>query len=182
MLMLHRLISLKKPFLCSPKQLQNVRCFVNHYDTLEVDPTASSDEIRQSYIAKCKEFHPDKHQGDVKMQKKFVQIHAAYKVLSNPVSRRSYDNTTWINTGSKPFSKHMTQDNVNRNIPHNVTKQTHAKFFALFVTLVVMYIYLVSIEDRMRRKQQHDQVISYIQREQFYRNYVQKQKSQNKKE
>jgi DnaJ family protein A protein 2 len=58
------------------------------YEILQVEPTASDDEIKKSYRKLAKEFHPDKNKdhGD-----KFKEISFAYEILSNPDKRRQYD-------------------------------------------------------------------------------------------
>lgn len=62
----------------------------NHYDTLEVSPTASQAEIKQAYRRLAKQFHPDSNQA-VKNHDQISQINLAYEVLSDPNQRRSYD-------------------------------------------------------------------------------------------
>jgi molecular chaperone DnaJ len=61
-----------------------------HYQTLEIPPSASQDEIKQAYRRLAKKFHPDRNQAD-DSQEVIQQINAAYEVLSDPLSRRSYD-------------------------------------------------------------------------------------------
>ena len=62
----------------------------NLYNILEVDETATKDDIKQSYRNKSKKHHPDKQGGD---KDKFQEIQLAYKVLSNDDSRKRYDET-----------------------------------------------------------------------------------------
>ncbi|MCU0526487.1 MAG: J domain-containing protein [Elainella sp. Prado103] len=62
----------------------------NHYDTLEVSPTASQAEIKQAYRRLAKQFHPDSNQ-DVKSHDQISRINLAYEVLSDPHQRRTYD-------------------------------------------------------------------------------------------
>jgi molecular chaperone DnaJ len=63
---------------------------VNYYQTLEVNPQATQQEIKQAYRRLVKLFHPDT-QTETADRDKIIQINAAYEVLSNPQSRRSYD-------------------------------------------------------------------------------------------
>lgn len=62
----------------------------NHYDTLDVSPKATSAEIKQAYRRLAKRFHPDS-QSESADSAKIIQVNAAYEVLSDPHSRRSYD-------------------------------------------------------------------------------------------
>lgn len=62
----------------------------DHYHTLEVSPTASQTEIKQSYRRLVKLFHPDRNQTALSHER-ITQLNAAYEVLGDPKSRRSYD-------------------------------------------------------------------------------------------
>ena len=58
-----------------------------HYKTLEVEETATLEEIKASYRALSKENHPDKG-GD---QEKQTRINEAYTILSDPEKKAFYD-------------------------------------------------------------------------------------------
>jgi molecular chaperone DnaJ len=62
----------------------------NHYDTLEVNPTASQAEIKQAYRRLAKRFHPDS-QHESASHDRIAQLNAAYEVLGDPQQRRFYD-------------------------------------------------------------------------------------------
>jgi len=62
----------------------------NHYETLQVSPTASQHEIKQAYRRLAKLFHPDSNRKTVSHDR-IAGINVAYEVLSDPQSRRSYD-------------------------------------------------------------------------------------------
>jgi molecular chaperone DnaJ len=62
----------------------------NHYDTLEINPTASQAEIKQAYRRLAKRFHPDSNR-EVGNHERITRINAAYEVLSDPNQRQSYD-------------------------------------------------------------------------------------------
>jgi molecular chaperone DnaJ len=62
----------------------------NHYDTLEVDPTASQAEIKQAYRRLAKKFHPDSNR-ELSNHERISRINVAYEVLGDPHQRRSYD-------------------------------------------------------------------------------------------
>ncbi|MGI0491091.1 J domain-containing protein [Alkalinema pantanalense CENA528] len=61
-----------------------------HYDTLELPPTATQEDIKQAYRRLAKKFHPDRN-SSAACQETFKRVSAAYEVLADPLSRRSYD-------------------------------------------------------------------------------------------
>ena len=63
---------------------------MNHYQTLQVDPQATQQEIKQAYRRLAKQFHPDS-QTETQNCDKIISLNAAYEVLRNTRSRRLYD-------------------------------------------------------------------------------------------
>ncbi|MFR9278516.1 MAG: molecular chaperone DnaJ [Ezakiella coagulans] len=64
----------------------------NLYEVLEVEETASIDEIKKSYRRLAKKYHPDLNPDDPESAEKFKEVTAAYEVLSNQEKRTMYDN------------------------------------------------------------------------------------------
>lgn len=62
----------------------------NHYQTLEISPTASQHEIKLAYRRLVKLFHPDSNQVTASHDK-IASINAAYEILGDPQRRQSYD-------------------------------------------------------------------------------------------
>lgn len=61
------------------------------YEILEVNPTATQDEIKNNYRRIVAELHPDKH-PNVKIYTMFCQeVNTAYETLSDPRRRAEYD-------------------------------------------------------------------------------------------
>lgn len=60
------------------------------YETLEVSPTASSDEIKKSYRRLARKYHPDINK-EAGAEEKFKEINAAYEILSDEKKRKQYD-------------------------------------------------------------------------------------------
>lgn len=62
----------------------------DHYQTLDVKPNATQAEIKTAYRRLARRFHPDSNQ-ETADHDKITRINAAYEVLGDPQSRKSYD-------------------------------------------------------------------------------------------
>ena len=63
----------------------------NLYAVLEVEPSASQEQIREQYRVLVRKYHPDLHPGDANAAHMMEQVNAAYEVLGNVSERRDYD-------------------------------------------------------------------------------------------
>src|SRR3954468_20858263 len=63
----------------------------DHYATLGVSRTASSDEIQKAYRKLARKYHPDMNPDDATAKKKFQEIQSAFEVLSDADKRKRYD-------------------------------------------------------------------------------------------
>ncbi|CAD6592112.1 MAG: DnaJ- protein scj1 [Alectoria sarmentosa] len=68
-----------------------VLCVEDFYKLLDLDKSASDREIKKAYRLLSKKYHPDKNPGNESASEKFVQIAEAYDALSEPETRRIYD-------------------------------------------------------------------------------------------
>lgn len=63
--------------------------FIDHYEILEISPSASFETIERIFRYMAKRFHPDVSvSGDIT---RFTAIVEAYETLSNPASRADFD-------------------------------------------------------------------------------------------
>jgi len=62
----------------------------DYYSILQIQKTASQNEIKSQFRSLAKKWHPDRKQSD-DAEKKMAQINMAYEVLSNAKRRRMYD-------------------------------------------------------------------------------------------
>ena len=58
------------------------------YKILGLDKTCSDRDLKRAYKSLSKKYHPDKATGD---EKKFLEIAEAYEALSDPTTRKIYD-------------------------------------------------------------------------------------------
>ncbi len=100
----------------------------NHYQTLNVSPSASQAEIKQAYRRLVKQYHPDSNQGTVD-QEEIIRINAAYEVLGDASNRQSYDRRIYYQhqktSGARQERtvKVQTQHQVKRRTGRDVDEQ-----------------------------------------------------------
>lgn len=63
----------------------------DYYEVLEVNRSATAEEIKKSYRKLAVKYHPDKNPGDKAAEESFKEASEAYQVLSDPERRRQYD-------------------------------------------------------------------------------------------
>src|SRR6185437_8050034 len=92
------------------------------YEILEVSPSASTAEIRTSYLRLAREYHPDRvpeHLTKLRAdaEEKLKLVNEAWAVLSDAAKRRLYDerlrNATWETHKATSYS------NVSPSTPGN---------------------------------------------------------------
>ena len=68
---------------------------VDFYRVLGVSREASNDVIKKAYRKLVFEHHPDRNPDNTEAEDKIREINAAYEVIGDPESRRSYDRLNW---------------------------------------------------------------------------------------
>ncbi|KAK8799525.1 hypothetical protein WA158_006074 [Blastocystis sp. Blastoise] len=61
------------------------------YDLFEIEPTATSSQIKKAYYRVALKYHPDKNGGDKQAAAKFQECKEAYEILSDAKKREQYD-------------------------------------------------------------------------------------------
>ena len=69
---------------------------IDYYELLQVEPTASTEEVRKAFRWLAKQYHPDllQHKSEANQreaQRRFVQLTQAYETLSHSAKRQAYD-------------------------------------------------------------------------------------------
>src|ERR1035441_7597650 len=65
--------------------------FKDYYRILGVPPKATDEEIKKAFRTLARKYHPDVAKDKKSAEEKFKEINEANEVLSNPESRRKFD-------------------------------------------------------------------------------------------
>ena len=94
---------------------------MDHYKVLEVNNTASKDDIRKSFRYLALKYHPDRNKNSEESKRKFMQIVEAYETLSDDQARKNYDVATTIrNNNNNNYQRDYYRSYVYN---HNTTRQ-----------------------------------------------------------
>lgn len=63
----------------------------DYYDVLEVERSASGEDIKRAFRRLAMQFHPDRNPSDAEAERRFKEATEAYSVLSDSEKRRRYD-------------------------------------------------------------------------------------------
>ena len=66
---------------------------VNYYELLEISPGARKAEVKKAFRKKVRKVHPDTSSQISDNSQDFINLKAAYQILSDPLLRRKYDET-----------------------------------------------------------------------------------------
>lgn len=75
----------------------------DYYEVLEIERSASAQEIKAAYRNAALKHHPDKNPGDKAAEEKFKEASEAYAVLSDADKRARYDRFGHASVGANPF-------------------------------------------------------------------------------
>lgn len=77
------------------------RYHLDYYVTLDVTAEATDEEIKKSYRKLALKYHPDRNQGNKEAEDKIREINAAYEILGDPETRKSYERMRFGGFGAK---------------------------------------------------------------------------------
>lgn len=128
---------------------------MNYYDILEINQNASQKEIKNAYKKLIKKYHPDIYNGDKSFaEKKTQEINQAYDILSNPETKKDYDeqinytpaeydnytNQTYNNYYNQYSYTENMHDTVSDNIVKSINKLSFNKKIILISVIICLYI------------------------------------------
>jgi molecular chaperone DnaJ len=68
---------------------------LNYYNVLGVSREASEEDIKKAYRRLVFQHHPDRNPGSTNAEEKIREINAAYQVIGDVESRKTYDRLHW---------------------------------------------------------------------------------------
>jgi curved DNA-binding protein CbpA len=83
----------------------------NHYEVLDVTASAGDEQIKRSYYALARRFHPDRFQvkatstEHARIESAFARVTQAYEILTNSAARLTYDAKLAAQEKSRKFAK-----------------------------------------------------------------------------
>ncbi|AFM06022.1 DnaJ-class molecular chaperone with C-terminal Zn finger domain [Bernardetia litoralis DSM 6794] len=132
----------------------------NHYTTLGIPELASQEEAKVAFKRLAVEYHPDKNPNNPVAEELFKQINEAYQVLSNPVTKESYDVTLRFAYSYSYYANQRPTEadqNFQRYYSNYTERKKDPKNTNLYSTLIsiafVAYMFLVvhSVQDFLSR-------------------------------
>ena len=93
----------------------------NYYTLFGVDPGADPQTLKQAYLEKIKEWHPDRNPDRIKeAEEKTKLLNQAYGILKDPEQRKNYDRMLRYTRG-KDFNDYLNDrtiaDKINKAYP-----------------------------------------------------------------
>src|SRR5210317_1241122 len=86
--------------------------FINYYQLLGIDTKADRQTVKQAYLAKIKEWHPDKNPDRAdEAEEKTKALNQAYHILGDPEQRKNYDRMLRYTEG-KDFNEYINDEAI----------------------------------------------------------------------
>jgi curved DNA-binding protein CbpA len=90
--------------------------FVNYYELLGIDPKSGPEEVKQAYLNKVKEWHPDKNPDRTEeAEEKTKVLNQAYHILGGAERRKNYDRMLRFTRG-KDFGEFINDEAIRNKI------------------------------------------------------------------
>ena len=90
--------------------------FKDYYKILGLETNkVNLNQIKIAFREQAKKYHPDVNGGNIKTEERFKDINEAYRVLSNPSSKRKYDRMWNTHVGKKQAKQEYEESNRSKD-------------------------------------------------------------------
>lgn len=104
--------------------------WVDYYRILGVSREASDDDIKKAYRKLVLQHHPDRNPGSLEAEEIIRKINAAYEIVGNPETRRSYDRLSW---GIEPRAEAVDRGAVLEEMEGTLFEEGRKELFAVMM-------------------------------------------------
>ena len=111
-----------------------------HYELLEIEPTASQEDIRASYLRAVAFYHPGRNKSKDAIEMTQL-VNEAYEILKDPVKRIRYDYQDLVT--EKPKEKPSQEPELARQEPEPRWEQEVSRGGFWGTILIVMIILII---------------------------------------
>jgi DnaJ-class molecular chaperone len=126
------------------------------YEQLDIQETASHEEIKIAYRKLANKYHPDKNGGDKNSENLFKEINTIYHILSNNDLRKKYDDElrveriyrTSFSTSQRQHSYKTTQKQHASTINEEGKNQPNVFSRVIIISIIALLIYLSMKDSR----------------------------------
>ncbi len=113
----------------------------NYYQLFSLGPSATPDELKSQYRRLSLQYHPDRGGTTEQMSR----LNEAYRVLSNPLLRREYDQKHAAQELAQDNSYHYTRP-TSRPAAAATPAQPQSHFWQWFTVLVILGLALITYD------------------------------------
>jgi len=127
---------------------------IDYYRILGVPREASDEDIKKAYRKLVFEHHPDRNPGKADADARIREINAAYEIIGDPETRKSYDRLNW---GNEPRAETVDPSIILGEMERTLFDEGRKELFALLMAnLSRVRAELKVIRERTVRAQGYD--------------------------
>jgi molecular chaperone DnaJ len=104
--------------------------WVDYYRILGVSREVSDEDIKKAYRKLVLQYHPDRNPGSREAEEAIRRINAAYEIIGDPETRRSYDRLSW---GVEPRAEAVDLDTVLQDMERTLFEEGRKELFAVMM-------------------------------------------------
>lgn len=130
---------------------------IDYYRVLGVPREASDEDIKKAYRKLVFEHHPDRNPGKADAEAIIREINAAYEIIGDPETRKSYDRLNW---GNEPRAETIDPGIILDEMERTLFNEGRKELFALLMAnLSRVRAELKVIRERTVRAQGYDSFV-----------------------